>query len=114
MEINRVGIIGAGQMGNGIAHVFALSGFDVILHDNSEVALSRALSVIDGNLERQVSKGPDIAPTIKNLHWSESGSPLSWREPAIPNWSLRQQPSGRKSSRRYSRSWFRICVRRRS
>ena len=36
MEIKRVGVIGAGQMGNGIAHVFALAGFDVVLHDVSE------------------------------------------------------------------------------
>ena len=36
MEIRRVGVIGAGQMGNGIAHVFALAGFDVVLHDVSE------------------------------------------------------------------------------
>ena len=39
MEIKRVGVIGAGQMGNGIAHVFALAGFDVVLHDVSEEAL---------------------------------------------------------------------------
>ena len=42
MEIKRVGVIGAGQMGNGIAHVFALAGFDVALHDVSEAALEAA------------------------------------------------------------------------
>ena len=57
MDINRVGIIGAGQMGNGIAHVFALAGFDVVLHDNAEDVLNNALLLIEGNLERQVSRG---------------------------------------------------------
>jgi len=57
VDINRVGIIGAGQMGNGIAHVFALAGFDVVLHDNAEDVLNNALLLIEGNLERQVSRG---------------------------------------------------------
>ncbi len=57
MEIKRVGVIGAGQMGNGIAQVFALSGFDVMLHDVSEEALGRALEIVSGHLERQVSRG---------------------------------------------------------
>ena len=46
MEIKRVGVIGAGQMGNGIAHVFALAGYDVLLHDVSERALDAAPGVI--------------------------------------------------------------------
>ncbi|HET9069479.1 MAG TPA: 3-hydroxyacyl-CoA dehydrogenase NAD-binding domain-containing protein, partial [Amaricoccus sp.] len=57
MEIRRVGVIGAGQMGNGIAHVFALAGFDVLLHDVSEEALARAPEIIRGNLERQIHRG---------------------------------------------------------
>ena len=57
MEIKHVGVIGAGQMGNGIAHVFALAGYDVALHDVSEAALDKAVSVIRGNLERQVGRG---------------------------------------------------------
>ncbi len=56
MEIRRVGVIGAGQMGNGIAHVFALAGFDVALHDVSEEALARAPEIIRGNLERQIHR----------------------------------------------------------
>ena len=56
MEINSVGIVGAGQMGNGIAHVFALAGFDVLMNDISEDALKRALALIDKNLERQVQR----------------------------------------------------------
>ena len=57
MEIQSVGIVGAGQMGNGIAHVFALAGYDVLLNDISEDALQAAIALIDRNMERQVSKG---------------------------------------------------------
>ena len=55
MDIKQVSVIGAGQMGNGIAHVFALAGYNVRLHDISEDALRRAMSQIEANLARQVS-----------------------------------------------------------
>ena len=42
MDINKVGVIGAGQMGNGIAHVFALAGYDVVMNDISQEALNSA------------------------------------------------------------------------
>jgi 3-hydroxybutyryl-CoA dehydrogenase len=57
MEIQSVGIVGAGQMGNGIAHVFALAGYEVLLNDISEDALQAAIALIDRNMDRQVSKG---------------------------------------------------------
>ncbi|MEL6280585.1 MAG: 3-hydroxyacyl-CoA dehydrogenase NAD-binding domain-containing protein, partial [Pseudomonadota bacterium] len=56
MEIQRVGVIGAGQMGNGIAHVFALAGYDVRLNDVSQEALENAVLVIGRNLDRQVRR----------------------------------------------------------
>ena len=56
MAIERVGIVGAGQMGNGIAHVFAVAGYDVLLTDVSADALAAALAQIDRNLERQVTR----------------------------------------------------------
>ena len=56
MEISRVGIVGAGQMGNGIAHVFALAGYDVLMTDVSEDALEKALATIGRNLDRQVAR----------------------------------------------------------
>ncbi len=56
MTIETIGVIGAGQMGNGIAHVFALAGFDVILNDIREDALARAMGMIRKNLDRQVSR----------------------------------------------------------
>jgi 3-hydroxybutyryl-CoA dehydrogenase len=56
MEIKRVGVIGAGTMGNGIAHVFARSGFSVVLCDVEEKFLERALGTIGKNLDREVAK----------------------------------------------------------
>ena len=55
--IQKIGVIGAGQMGSGIAHVCAVSGYDVKLSDISADALAKAVSNIERNLERQVSKG---------------------------------------------------------
>ncbi len=57
MEIKQIGIVGAGQMGNGIAHVMALAGYDVLLNDISQDALNAAMALIDKNLERQVARG---------------------------------------------------------
>ncbi|WP_376875329.1 3-hydroxybutyryl-CoA dehydrogenase [Albirhodobacter sp. R86504] len=56
MGIQSVGIVGAGQMGNGIAHVFALAGYDVLLNDINAEGLSNALKLIEKNLDRQVSR----------------------------------------------------------
>lgn len=56
MQINSVGIVGAGQMGNGIAHVMAVAGFDVRLNDVSQDALDKAIGLIGKNLDRQVSR----------------------------------------------------------
>jgi 3-hydroxybutyryl-CoA dehydrogenase len=55
--IRKVGIIGAGQMGSGIAHVVALSGYDVALHDVAKERVDAALALIDKNLTRQVASG---------------------------------------------------------
>ena len=56
MDVKSVGVIGAGQMGNGIAHVFALAGYEVMMTDISRDALDQALRLIETNLERQVSR----------------------------------------------------------
>ncbi|MCX8224574.1 MAG: 3-hydroxybutyryl-CoA dehydrogenase [Sulfitobacter sp.] len=57
MEIQTIGIVGAGQMGNGIAHVMALAGYDVLLTDVSADALQAGIDTITRNLDRQVSRG---------------------------------------------------------
>ncbi|HEU5413104.1 MAG TPA: 3-hydroxybutyryl-CoA dehydrogenase [Candidatus Angelobacter sp.] len=56
MEIKTVGVIGAGTMGNGIAHVMARSGFHVVLVEAQQAALDRGLQAINKNLEREVGK----------------------------------------------------------
>ncbi|MGB0960632.1 MAG: 3-hydroxyacyl-CoA dehydrogenase NAD-binding domain-containing protein, partial [Halocynthiibacter sp.] len=57
MEVKTIGIVGAGQMGNGIAHVSALAGYDVLLNDVSQENLDAAISKIGKNIGRQVGKG---------------------------------------------------------
>jgi 3-hydroxybutyryl-CoA dehydrogenase len=56
MEIKTIGVIGAGQMGNGIAHVLSLAGYDVMMNDISQDALTAALAKIEKNIDRQVSR----------------------------------------------------------
>src|SRR6202035_3251265 len=56
MTIRKIGIVGAGQMGNGIAHVCALSGFHVLLNDLVPDRITEGLATINGNLARQVSR----------------------------------------------------------
>jgi 3-hydroxybutyryl-CoA dehydrogenase len=55
--IERLGVIGAGQMGNGIAHVAAQSGLQVVMLDVAETALGKAVATITKNMDRQVQKG---------------------------------------------------------
>jgi len=57
VSIKSVGIIGAGQMGSGIAHVCALGGYDVLLHDVAPEKIQAAIALIDRNMTRQVSRG---------------------------------------------------------
>lgn len=57
MEIRRIGVLGAGTMGNGIAHVFARSGYSVVLCDVEQRFLDRGLDTIAKNLAREASKG---------------------------------------------------------
>ena len=54
---DRIAVVGAGQMGNGIAHVFAQSGFDVVMVDVTDAALAKGRETITKNLDRQVKKG---------------------------------------------------------
>jgi len=71
MEIKNVSVIGAGTMGNGIAHVFAQSGFNVTLVDVNAAQLEKAIATISKNLDRQVSKGvlteEQKATTLNNI-----------------------------------------------
>jgi 3-hydroxybutyryl-CoA dehydrogenase len=73
-SIKHVGIIGAGQMGNGIAHVVALAGFDVAMHDIKKEAVDKARSTIERNMARQVSRGvitdADMHAALKRIGYA--------------------------------------------
>jgi len=56
MEIKKVGVVGAGVMGNGIAHVFSLKEYDVLLNDINEEILKKAIDTISANMDRQIKK----------------------------------------------------------
>jgi 3-hydroxybutyryl-CoA dehydrogenase len=75
MKIKKIGIIGAGQMGNGIAHIAALAGYDVVLTDVSATALNKARETIEANMARQVGRGlikdGDMAPALKRIETGE-------------------------------------------
>ncbi|MCK5712040.1 MAG: NAD(P)-binding domain-containing protein, partial [Hyphomicrobiaceae bacterium] len=81
MSIKTVGIIGAGQMGNGIAHVVALAGYDVILHDVDPERIDQALATINGNLSRQAASGKitekDVNKALKHIGKAESVNDLA-------------------------------------
>jgi 3-hydroxybutyryl-CoA dehydrogenase len=64
MEIRTVGVVGAGQMGTGIAHVLALAGYEVTLNDVAPATLEASLALIDRNIERQVARGR-VTPEAK-------------------------------------------------
>ncbi|MEX0329650.1 MAG: 3-hydroxybutyryl-CoA dehydrogenase [Ruegeria sp.] len=65
MDVKSVGVIGAGQMGNGIAHVMALADYDVLLTDVSQDALNNALTTIEANLARQAARGKIADDAVK-------------------------------------------------
>ncbi len=65
MEIRTIGVIGAGQMGNGIAHVMALAGYDVLLNDIDAEVLDKALATVRKNMERQVNRGKITAEEME-------------------------------------------------
>jgi len=87
MGIERIGVIGAGQMGNGIAHVLSLSGFDVLLDDINADALKSALERIDRNMHRQAArgliKGDAIEPALKRIHITQSLDEMKDRDLVI-------------------------------
>ena len=76
MPIQKVGIVGAGQMGSGIAHVVALNGFDVLVNDLERDRFDSALATIDKNLTRQVASGKineeEKLKTLSRIRFAES------------------------------------------
>jgi 3-hydroxybutyryl-CoA dehydrogenase len=87
MTLERIGIIGAGQMGTGIAHVLALAGYDVVLDDVNKDALGKALDRIEKNMQRQAAKGSitegAIKPALAHIRVTQSLDDLRDRELVI-------------------------------
>ncbi len=71
MNIERIGVVGAGQMGIGIAHVCAIAGYDVVMEDINPDALGKARAAIERNLQRQAARGiitpNDVAPALRRI-----------------------------------------------
>jgi 3-hydroxybutyryl-CoA dehydrogenase len=87
MGIERVGVIGAGQMGMGIAHVLSLAGIDVVLEDIDAQALAKARETIEKNMHRQAGRGlikdELVAPALARIHVSQSIDDMKDRELVI-------------------------------
>ncbi|HEY0265684.1 MAG TPA: 3-hydroxyacyl-CoA dehydrogenase NAD-binding domain-containing protein, partial [Rhizomicrobium sp.] len=87
MAVEKIGVIGAGQMGTGIAHVLALAGFDVVLDDINKDALAKAVGLIEKNMQRQASKGAiqeaQIAPALARIRATETLDDLRDRDMVI-------------------------------
>jgi 3-hydroxybutyryl-CoA dehydrogenase len=87
MAVEKIGVIGAGQMGTGIAHVLALSGYDVVLDDINKDALSKAVGLIEKNMQRQAHKGiikeEQIAPALTRIRTTQALDDLKDRDLVI-------------------------------
>ena len=112
MTIERIGVIGAGQMGNGIAHVLALAGFDVVLDDINKDTLAKAVERIDKNMHRQAARGmiksEAIEPALKRSEPSglvclasssgRSEYSITWRTPSA---TRSERPAPRQQAQGY-------------
>jgi 3-hydroxybutyryl-CoA dehydrogenase len=80
MSIERIGVIGAGQMGTGIAHVLSLAGYNVVLDDVNKDVLAKSLGLIEKYMQRQAAKGlikeDTIAPAMKRISITQSMADL--------------------------------------
>ncbi|MEJ1967579.1 MAG: 3-hydroxybutyryl-CoA dehydrogenase [Rhizomicrobium sp.] len=87
MAIERIGVIGAGQMGNGIAHVLSLAGYDVVLDDINKEQLSKALERITKNMHRQAARGlikaEQIEPAMARIRTTTALDDLKDRDLVI-------------------------------
>jgi len=86
-QIRSVGVIGAGQMGSGIAHVCALAGYDVLLHDLSAEKIAAGLERIEFNLTRQAGRGlitnEDVAAALSRIRAADSVEAVAVTDLAI-------------------------------
>jgi 3-hydroxybutyryl-CoA dehydrogenase len=84
MAVEKIGVIGAGQMGTGIAHVLALAGYDVVLDDINKEALAKSLGLIERNMQRQAGKGAikeeQIPPALSRIRVTQTLEDLRDRD----------------------------------
>ena len=87
MAVEKIGVVGAGQMGNGIAHVLALAGYDVVLDDVNKDALAKAIGLIEKNMQRQAAKGlikeDQIKPALARIRVTQTLDDLRDRDMVI-------------------------------
>jgi 3-hydroxybutyryl-CoA dehydrogenase len=87
MAVEKIGVIGAGQMGTGIAHVLSLAGYDVVLDDINKDPLSKAIGMIEKNMQRQAAKGAvaedQIKPALARIRTTQSIDDLRDRDLVI-------------------------------
>jgi 3-hydroxybutyryl-CoA dehydrogenase len=87
MALEKIGVVGAGQMGTGIAHVLALAGYDVVLDDINKDALGKAIGLIEKNMQRQAHKGliaeDQIKPALARIRVTQNIDDLRDRELVI-------------------------------
>jgi len=107
MAIERIGVIGAGQMGNGIAHVLALAGYDVVLDDINKDQLAKALERIDKNMHRQAARGlikdDLIAPAMKRIRTTVALDDMNDRDFVI------EAATDNDKKCRSDSPWKRVC-----
>jgi 3-hydroxybutyryl-CoA dehydrogenase len=99
MSIERIGVIGAGQMGNGIAHVLSLAGFDVVLEDINPDAVDKGIQRIERNMQRQAARGliklEEVGPAMARIHKSDSLDSMRDRDLIIEA-ATEDEPTKRK------------------
>jgi 3-hydroxybutyryl-CoA dehydrogenase len=87
MAVEKIGVIGAGQMGTGIAHVLSLAGYDVVLDDINKDALGKAIGLVEKNMQRQASKGliaeDQIQPALARIRTTQNIDDLRDRDLVI-------------------------------
>lgn len=87
MSVERIGVVGAGQMGTGIAHVMALAGYDVVLDDVNKDQLGKSLERIEKNMQRQATRGiinqDAIKPALARIRITQALEDLKDRDLVI-------------------------------
>ena len=102
-SVRKIGVVGAGQMGNGIAHVCALAGFHVLLNDIAPDRITEGLATINGNLARQVTRQriseEQRDAAIKRINAAKSLEELGDCDLVIEAATERKTSSARSSAR---------------